>query len=186
MYNRATFLFCALVFLRFCMVTDLWMAKEGIAAGHALVVDMEGSTLAHLAKVNLMAMKKFMYYIQEALPVRLKAVHFINAVSFMDKLLAMMRPFMKKELMDMIHVHTTMDTFMDKFVPKAVMPNEYGGAAGTVKDIVEKSYGEVRANSEFYVAEELRRVNEKLRPGKPKTEGDIFGTEGNFKQLQFD
>lgn len=46
------------------MVTDLWLAREGIAAGHALVVDMEGSTLAHLAKVNLMAMKKFMYYIQ--------------------------------------------------------------------------------------------------------------------------
>lgn len=46
------------------MVTDLWLAMEGIAAGHALVVDMEGSTLAHLAKVNLMAMKKFMYYIQ--------------------------------------------------------------------------------------------------------------------------
>lgn len=46
------------------MVTDLWLAKEGIAAGHSLVVDMEGSTLAHLAKVNLLAMKKFMYYIQ--------------------------------------------------------------------------------------------------------------------------
>lgn len=48
----------------FCMVTDMWLAKEGIAAGHSLVVDMEGSTLAHLTKVNLLAMKKFMYYIQ--------------------------------------------------------------------------------------------------------------------------
>lgn len=52
------------LFSRFCMVTDLWLAKEGIASGHSLVVDMEGSTLAHLAKVNLMAMKKFMYFIQ--------------------------------------------------------------------------------------------------------------------------
>lgn len=51
-------------FLRFCMVTDLWMAAEGIAAGHSLVVDMEGSSLAHLARVNLLAMKKFMYFIQ--------------------------------------------------------------------------------------------------------------------------
>lgn len=46
------------------MVTDLWLAKEGIATGHSLVIDMEGSTLAHLTKVNLLAMKKFMYYIQ--------------------------------------------------------------------------------------------------------------------------
>lgn len=104
----------------------------------------------------------------------------------MDKLLAMMRPFMKKELMDMLHVHSTMDTFMDKFIPKAIMPNEYGGSAGPVKDVVEKCYAEVRNNQAFYTEEETRRVNEKLRPGKPKTESDIFGTEGNFKQLQFD
>lgn len=46
------------------MVMDIWEAKHGIAAGHAVVVDMEGSTLAHLAKVNLLSMKKFLYYIQ--------------------------------------------------------------------------------------------------------------------------
>lgn len=104
----------------------------------------------------------------------------------MDKLLAMMRPFMKKELMDMIHVHPTMDTFLDKCVPKKIMPNEYGGTAGAVNDIIGKAYGEMKTNQEFYTEEETRRVNEKLRPGKPKTESDIFGTEGNFKQLQFD
>lgn len=38
--------------------------QDGIAEGHAIVVDMEGSTLSHLAKVNIIAMKKFMFYIQ--------------------------------------------------------------------------------------------------------------------------
>lgn len=46
------------------MVTDLWLAQDGIAEGHAIVIDMEGSTLSHLARVNIIAMKKFMYYIQ--------------------------------------------------------------------------------------------------------------------------
>lgn len=97
-----------------------------------------------------------------------------------------MRPFLKKELMDMIHVHTSMDTFIEKFIPKEIMPNEYGGAAGTVKEIIDRVYGDVRNSQAFFTEEESRRVNEKLRPGKPKTESDIFGTEGNFKQLQFD
>lgn len=104
----------------------------------------------------------------------------------MDKLLAMMRPFLKKDLLDMIHVHPTMDTFLDKFVPKALMPNDYGGNLSTIAEIVGNTYAEVKANQQFYNEEETHRVNEKLRPGKPKTEGDIFGTEGNFKQLSFD
>lgn len=46
------------------MVTDLWLMQDGIAEGHAIVVDMEGATLSHLAKVGLIALKKFMFYIQ--------------------------------------------------------------------------------------------------------------------------
>lgn len=124
---------------------------------------------------------------QEALPVRLKAFHFINTVSFMDKVLALMKPFMKKELMDAMHLHSSMDTFLDKHVPKAMMPNEYGGSAGTIPEIQEQVYKQLLANGPFFVDEEAtRRVNEKLRPGKPKTESDLFGIDGNFKQLQFD
>lgn len=46
------------------MITDLWLAQDGLAEGHAIAVDMEGTTLSHLAKVNIISLKKFMYYIQ--------------------------------------------------------------------------------------------------------------------------
>lgn len=46
------------------MIADLWLVQSGIADGHAIVVDMEGCTLTHLTKVNIIAMKKFMFYIQ--------------------------------------------------------------------------------------------------------------------------
>lgn len=104
----------------------------------------------------------------------------------MDKVLALMRPFMKKELMDVMHIHSSMDTFLDKHVPKAMMPDEYGGSAGKVFDVTDKIYKDLQGCQEFFTEEATRRVNEKLRPGKPKTEGDLFGTDGNFKQLQFD
>lgn len=50
------------------MVTDLWLMQDGLAEGHSIVVDMEGSSLSHLAKVNILALKKFMYYIQVSEP----------------------------------------------------------------------------------------------------------------------
>lgn len=105
----------------------------------------------------------------------------------MDKVLAMMRPFMKKELMDAMHLHSTLDSFVDKHVTRDMLPSEYGGTAGTFSDLTDKVYKEMLSNGPFYAEEEeTKRVNEKLRPGKPKTDTDLFGTDGNFKQLQFD
>lgn len=105
----------------------------------------------------------------------------------MDKVLALMRPFMKKELLDAMHLHSSLDTFLDNHVPRSMMPDEYGGTAGKLKDLADKAYKEMQQYPDFYkVEEETKRVNEKLRPGKPKTENDLFGIDGNFKQLQFD
>lgn len=91
-------------------------------------------------------------------------------------MLAMMRPFMKKELLNMIHIHRSLDTFMDVCVPRSMMPTEFGGTAGKKYDMIEKTYNEIKANGEYFIEEEAtKRVQEKLRPGKPKTERDIFG-----------
>lgn len=126
---------------------------------------------------------------QEAIPLQLYAVHYINVPSFMDKMLAMVRPFIKKELMHLIHTHTTLDTFVDLCVPKRMMPTEYGGLAGNIADLIDATYNEIKANGAFYIEEEAtKRVNEQLRPAKPKAENDgfpnIFNFFSNGKQKQ--
>lgn len=68
------------------------------------------------------------------MPVRLKGLHYINTVSFMDKILALMRPFMKKELMDVLELHSSVDSFL-KNVNREQLPNEYGGKAGTFNEL---------------------------------------------------
>lgn len=72
------------------------------------------------------------YYInkklfQEAMFIRLQEFHFINAPSFMDKVLMMYRPFMKKKLLDMIKVHQTNADSLDKVVDKSILTKELGG-----------------------------------------------------------
>lgn len=86
----------------FGMVMDLWLYTEGTAKGHIIVVDMEGVTFAHAGRLSPMGLKKYLYYLQEAMPIRLMGLHFVNTNAVMDVILAMMKPFMKKELMNIV------------------------------------------------------------------------------------
>lgn len=56
----------------------------------------------HLTKARLGLVKTFCHYLQEGLPVRLKEIHILNCVYFIEKVIAIIRPFTKKEVMDMV------------------------------------------------------------------------------------
>lgn len=131
----------------------------------------------------------------------------------MDKILALMNPFMKKELLSILHLHNTLDDFY-KFVPKEILPKDHNGPEMeminyrgkisiqnqhtkciplplnfTQHSIIfaEVFYKKLQDNrQEIMELEHLRRINEKLRPGKPKNASDLFGIEGNFKKLDID
>lgn len=81
-----------------------------------------------------MAVKKYLYYIQEAMPIRLKGIHIINALPFADIIFNMVKPFLKNELIDLIHFHPTMDTFY-KVVPQKSMPKDFGGDGPTMAEM---------------------------------------------------
>lgn len=84
------------------MVLDLWLHKEGTTNGHIILFDMKNVVFGHAARLNPVGLKKYLYFLQEALPVRLKGFHFMNITGVMDVILNMMKPFMKKELLDMV------------------------------------------------------------------------------------
>lgn len=170
----------------FDMATSLVLSQEGTHDGHVLVVDLKGVVLGHLLRIGIMSMKKYMYFLQEALPVRLKGFHFVNCVSFMDKILAMMKPFMKKELMDILHLHQNgMDSLYES-IPKDCLPNNLGGSAGSADEIHANFVKNIIDNTNFFLKEEKEVADETKRQGKPKNSGDFFGVEGTFKKLDID
>lgn len=78
--------------------------------------------------------RSVLFKFQEAILVKLKGLHFINAPSFIDKILLMMRPFMKKELMDILCVHQVGSTTLDKYIPMTALPSDAGGSCKTTKE----------------------------------------------------
>ncbi|XP_046417876.1 alpha-tocopherol transfer protein-like [Neodiprion fabricii] len=169
----------------FCMIMELWIYTSGVSSGHIIVIDMEGAVFGHVARLSPMTMKKYFYYLQEALPVRLKAFHFVNTVPFMDLILNMIKPFMKKELLDMLFLHTNVES-LSKKIPIDLLTNDLGGKIGSEKDLWAAELQKLEEHRAWFQEDETRRVNESLRPGKAKNVTDIFGVEGSFKKLDID
>ncbi|KYM98124.1 PREDICTED: alpha-tocopherol transfer protein-like [Cyphomyrmex costatus] len=168
------------------MVMDLCLYTENICDGYVFVCDMKDFSLGHINRLNLIFLKKFFYYLQEGLPIRLKSSHLINISPIIDMLLNMVKPLMKKQLMDTIYTHTTNDT-LEKFVPLDILPNEAGGQGSSVQELHNKQIQKLVDHFAWFREEEANhRVNESLRPGKAKTVMDLFGVEGTFKKLEID
>ncbi|KAJ3618117.1 hypothetical protein MTP99_006148 [Tenebrio molitor] len=167
------------------MTCLLHLHQQGTSSGHVIVIDMAGVVLGHMARLGPLTIKKFLYYLQEAMPVRLKGLHFFNIVPFMDKIFALMRPFMKKELMSKFYMHNSVNDLVN-FIPRDCLPSDYRGTSDSASVLQEQMKIKMRDNIPFFAWEEKQTVDETVRPGKPKSVNEIFGVEGTFKKLELD
>ncbi|CAG9559399.1 unnamed protein product [Danaus chrysippus] len=169
------------------LVFDLWQYEEGTWPGFVIIIDMNLATLSHIAKLDLMTIRQTLYFLQECMLVKLKEVHFLNAPPFMDKLMMVLKPFMKNSLLRILQIHEINSQVIYKYVPKEAFPKECGGSYKDFKTLRDETIRRLENNKEFFKQENLRRVNESLRPnGKTKTIEDIFGIQGSFKKLDID
>ncbi|CRK98509.1 CLUMA_CG011865, isoform A [Clunio marinus] len=109
--------------------------ENELIEGEIGIIDMTGFTFKHVIKCssNLSVLKAYMKYIQEAAPFRIIQNHFINCSPIMDKFMTFLKPFMKKEIIETLKFHTGVETLYD-VVPRELLPNEFGGTAGSIDD----------------------------------------------------
>ncbi|XP_012252557.1 alpha-tocopherol transfer protein-like [Athalia rosae] len=119
------------------MTTDASLYSEGCSPGYIFLFDMRGVKLGHLTRLSISSIRKFFEYLQEGLPVRLKGIHVLNAVWFMDKILSLVRPFMKRELFDMLHLYSGDISEVYERIPQKCLPQDFGGDLDTLENLHE-------------------------------------------------
>lgn len=90
----------------FCMFNDVQISEDGPINGYVVIFDMKGVRLGHLAKVQFGPLRTFMNYIQEAHPVRLKKIYIVHTASFINQIMALVRPLIKSELLGLLKFTT--------------------------------------------------------------------------------
>ncbi|CAK1590114.1 unnamed protein product [Parnassius mnemosyne] len=157
---------------------------EGVA-GDIYILDASVVSPTHLAKLSPSVIKKFLICVQEAYPVKLKEVHVVNASPLVDKVVGIIKPFLKEKIKNRIFIHTDLNTLYE-YVPKDVLPIEYGGTCGSLKEINDAWVKKLEDYTEWFKEQESIKANESLRPGKPTNYDELFGIDGSFRQLSID
>ncbi|XP_039302240.1 alpha-tocopherol transfer protein-like [Solenopsis invicta] len=170
----------------FFMLCDILFLTNGTNNGFVFIGNADKLSFGHVARISPLAAKKALYYVQEAMPVRLKEIHVINVPPAVELLMNIVKPFMKKEMIDMIHFHSSLES-LSKYIPIDALPNEMNGKGGSIQELAEIQVKRLEDYREWFLQDEATgRVNEALRIGKSKSANDLFGVEGNFRKLDID
>ncbi|CAH1367256.1 hypothetical protein MTP99_008508 [Tenebrio molitor] len=167
------------------MLMSLYFHQHGPANGMIAVFDMEGATLGHLARISLSGSKQLLYFVQEALMTRIKSIHHINIVPMTEPMVALIRPFLKKEIYKMLKFHHSYDSFYES-IPKECLPKEYGGDLPALATLHEENIKNLMDNLDFFKWHDNQKVDESKRVGQSQNKKSFFSLTGSFKKLELD
>lgn len=172
----------------FFLSGDVWLLTDDhLEDSDVVLMDVKDINLKFLKKFNMSIAKKMGKYQEEGMPIRLKQIHVINAPSFIDKLHGLMKPFLKQEINDMIHFHKPNTDSIFKYINKEELPDDYGGKAGKMADLMKKSYSEIMANRDFFLNDKTWIADESKRLKSSKNKNDsVKVVTPNFRALAID
>ncbi|KAK9730723.1 CRAL/TRIO domain [Popillia japonica] len=171
------------------IINDILLYEDDqmVIGGICVVNDMNNMTTSQMMCYSPSVMKKVMTCFEQGYPTRPKEIHFYRIPSFFEAVFGMVKPFMKEKMLKRVIVHRKSDeASLRKKIPKEILPTEYGGDAGPIQDMIDHWKKKIESYSEWFKEDEQYKTDETLRPGKPKTSGDMFGIEGSFRKLNLD
>ncbi|XP_063541328.1 alpha-tocopherol transfer protein-like [Cydia strobilella] len=150
------------------------------------VIDLEGVHLGVLTKINPILLKKAELLATEGYGTKIKGIHILNAPTWVDRFVFILKQCMKPKVAGRLHVHNSISDFQ-KHVPKEVLPKEYGGDEQSVRKLAD-AWNDFMSNEETkqrikdldqLVADESRRTNTKFND-------EYLGMPGSFRKLTVD
>ncbi|CAI9568744.1 unnamed protein product [Staurois parvus] len=105
-------------------------SEETQVNGIVILADYEGVGLSQASHFGPFIAKKVIGILQDGFPIRIKAVNVINEPRIFKGIFAILRPFLKEKIVKRFFLHGSDLNSLHSNVPKAILPDEYGGTAG--------------------------------------------------------
>ena len=104
------------------------LEPETQVTGAVVIFDMDGLSLQQTWQFTPQFAKRIVDFLQDAVPIRVKAIHIINQPKIFQVVFALFKPFLREKLRGRIIFHgTDRKSFHDHISPKCLPPC-YGGS----------------------------------------------------------
>lgn len=136
--------------------------------GMVVILDYSDMTMRHAKQLNPLLTRKMADAIQNALPLRLKAIHYVNQPKIFDIIFGFFKPFMSDKMLKRLHFHGDECGTLHKYIESSILPTEYGGSVQNLdnKEWIQK----LSASEEDFI--------ENNKYGFPKSEDTLGGAKG--------
>ncbi|XP_077292070.1 retinol-binding protein pinta-like [Arctopsyche grandis] len=168
----------------FCIL--LMEDDQAVVAGQLHIADMTNVGMGHFTQMTPSIAKKVMMSGQDAMPFRLKGHHHFNSPQVLEKILNFFKNFVNENNQKRIFLHSGNIEAIYPFVPREILPAEYGGDAGPIDDLRDYWKKKLEDNRDWFLEEAKYKSDENIRLGKPKISEMLFGIAGSFRQLNVD
>ncbi|XP_029044429.1 alpha-tocopherol transfer protein-like [Osmia bicornis bicornis] len=175
---------------RILMVLDARLMEERCLS-NIMVIDLQGFSVVHFTKCSptQSIVRKSMLAVQDSMPLRLHRVHFLHAPAFIENILNIFYPLLKERLVQKFRIHTGGGEELYPYMDKEILPNEWGGHAGTFDQLNDAWKKKIEKNRDWFLREEkISRTNENARLPESKSRLliELEGLQGSFRQLNID
>ena len=95
--------------------------------------------------------RRFVGWLQDAMPMRVKSVNFVNEPKLFDMLFAIIRPFMKEKLKKRLKAHGSSFNLLHEVIDPAILPPSYGGTGSTLDGEISESWKNAILGEDTYL-----------------------------------
>jgi hypothetical protein len=180
MYNLSDFMKVSTLF------SDVFFLNipQSIILGHVTIADLANIKISILSQATPQMIKRITTTI-EALPFRVRSIHFVNPPTGFEAVFKLFLSFLSEKIRNRLFVHDSFEKLHNE-ISKSQLPTEYGGDAGTIEEIADYWHKQMMLARESILENSKYGTVESLRPGLPKTPSTLFGVDGSFRSLNID
>ncbi|KAB0797733.1 hypothetical protein PPYR_08726 [Photinus pyralis] len=186
---NANTMHCSIIVKVICMVLDILLREDDdvVVNGLKTWAECKGCPSEFSKQVTPSFLKKATCVTENGFPFRVQGIYTKNCPALLEFIYNIVKVFFSKKLTNRTFLYSeyNLHQFYTK-IPQISLPEEFGGQNGSVKELTSIWKKKVESYRDFFIEEEQRKSNEKLRQCQQILDSDVFGVEGSFRKLDID
>ncbi|XP_037866431.1 retinol-binding protein pinta isoform X1 [Bombyx mori] len=140
------------------MIAEILLLEDDnfTISGEELVSDLKDTGFGLIRQWTPAYARKLFMCFENALTIRMTRINVLNAPIGMRTAVAIFKLFLKEKLKKRIYIYNEDYEEMFKYIPKSLLPKEYGGTEGTLQDLTDHWKNKVESYRSWYLRENLK------------------------------